>query len=32
MAFAFGEQGRLPQGGLAHGNLMLSSVIFCRGS
>ncbi|MFM5142584.1 hypothetical protein ACEUA0_08710 [Aeromonas veronii] len=27
-AFTFGEQGRLPNGELAHGNLMVSSVIF----
>ncbi|MFC5707753.1 FIST signal transduction protein [Aeromonas eucrenophila] len=27
-AFTFGEQGRLPHGELAHGNLMVSSVIF----
>ncbi|MGL5813570.1 MAG: FIST signal transduction protein [Aeromonas sp.] len=26
--FTFGEQGRLPHGELAHGNLMVSSVIF----
>jgi len=26
--FTFGEQGRLPNGELAHGNLMVSSVIF----
>ncbi|PJG59755.1 FIST signal transduction protein [Aeromonas cavernicola] len=26
--FTFGEQGRLPHGELAHGNLMISSVIF----
>ncbi|SIQ14552.1 Uncharacterized conserved protein, contains FIST_N domain [Aeromonas sp. RU39B] len=31
MPFTFGEQGRLPQGELAHGNLMISSVIFCKG-
>lgn len=30
--FTFGEQGRMPQGELVHGNLMISSVIFCRGA
>ncbi|MGY3926403.1 FIST signal transduction protein [Aeromonas simiae] len=31
MPFTFGEQGRLPQGEITHGNLMISSVIFCSG-